>query len=116
MMARLNHFVVDAFLVDDKEFLGQQMISDSLTAAFCGIAIGWAWTNIAVTECLANISATCPPEKTVVKYIYYFLTVVFYFFIAICIYHSMMESHRLGERCRKIISIEDGNGQRLFSD
>ena len=115
MMNRLNAHVVEAFLVDDKDFLGDQMISDELTVSFCGIAIGWAWTNIAVTECSSNISATCPVDQTVLNFCYYFLTIIIYLFVAIALYHNMMEGNRLANRCRKIISIEDGNGARLFS-
>ena len=115
MMTKLNSHVVEAFLVDDARFLEDQKISDQLMSAFCGIAIGWAWTNIAVTECASKISATCPADPSILKFFYWFITLCVYFFIAICIYHSMMETHRLANRCRKIVSIEDGNGHRLFS-
>ena len=100
--------------MQDKGFLANQAITDELTLKFCGIAIGWSWTNVAVTECAMTFTLTCP-ESTFENYVWYAVNVLAYYIVAIKIYHDMMEGHRLANRCRKVIAIEDGNGVRIFS-
>jgi len=116
LMRRLNTHCIETFLLSDVNFFDQSLVKSDLITSASTIVVGWAWTNIASTECTANFSFTCPEEGLFSSFFLYFLTVCFYTFLTISIYHSMMEEQRLTNRCRKVIAIEDGNGIRLFSN
>ena len=117
MMKRLNPHSVQVFLLEDTEYVAESHVQDEVTLSFCGIAIGWAWTNIAETECYAKFSYTCPKPSDINlgSMLLAAMMVLIYYSIALIVYHRMMEGFRLKGRCRKVVSIEDGNGQRLFS-
>ena len=116
MMRRLNPNCIKVFMDQDKDFVLRENIKSQLIVTGFAITIGWAWTEIAATECEGGFSFTCPSDQTFGSFLVYFLMVMVYFFLAVALYHSMMETQRLANRCRKVISIEDGNGARLFSD
>ena len=117
LMKRLNVHSIEVFLVDDHDFVLESHVKDEVIVSFCAINIGWAWTNIAETECRGRFSYTCPSDDEL-NYGTLGLNAIMvfvYYVVSIMVYHGMMESHRLKNRCRKVISIEDGNGARLFS-
>jgi hypothetical protein len=116
MMKRLNPHSIEVFLLDDADHVAETHVQDDVTLAFCSIAIGWAWTNLAETECYAHFSYTCPTETTFESLFLALLMVVGYYIVALYVFHRMMEGFRVKGRCRKVVSIEDGNGSRLFSD
>jgi len=112
---KLKKIYIATFLLSDKEAVQVQMVFDNLVVSFCGIAIGWAWTSPAATECNSlTLSPTCPKENTPASFLLFFAVTILYVFICVWIYHAMMENYRLHLRCNLILNIQDNSAARVF--
>jgi len=116
LMSKLNKHCIKTFMTNDQEFFTEQRAKSSVHLIASGIIIGLAWTNVAALECAyITTTWTCPDDFTVQGELAYLAVVIIYVTIIIFFYHTMMEAHRLSNRCRKLIAIEDGHGDLIFS-
>ena len=81
MLSRLNQNCIKVFMHHDKDFMMREKIKTQLMVIGFGITIGWAWTEIAATECQAQFSLTCPSEKTFGTFLLYFIMVIIMCFL-----------------------------------
>ena len=78
----MNPLYISTFMPEDKIRVKVQRQYDDLIVSFFGIAIGWAWTAPAATECRdLDLSPTCPAVATVWTFFAFLIIVVMYVFV-----------------------------------
>jgi len=115
-LARVEGAFVHYFMPNDAEAVKSQKMFGELVTAFFGISIGWAWTALAASECSLDFSPTCPATFSFIRFVLFALMVSIYILVAGAVYHLMMRSFRLGNRCNLALEIQDGNGKRIFAE
>jgi len=113
-LVRIDGAHVHYIMARDADTVKSQKTIETLMSAFFGIAIGWAWTAVAATECSLDATMTCPKDLTFLNFIGFGFMTSFYILIAAAVYHGMVSSHRLSKRCNLLLEIQDGNAKRIF--
>jgi len=111
---RLAKFYGKTLLVKDEINLLHQHINDTMTDKFFAIDIGWSWIKVASTECLQDMTDTCPARPDGANFVAYGALIVLYLFLLSAFYHLFMEKDRLFRRIALITSVEQACGNRLF--
>lgn len=113
---KLDKFYARTLLRRDKHYLREQRISQELMATFFSIGLGWAFTNIVLSECLTDVTPTCPATLTVWSAVKYLLTVLCFLVCIAAGFHTFMSGYRLRARACKVTAIEEGNANQLFRE
>jgi len=92
---RIEPIYITTFIPSDDHMIQEQSVFDDLIVAFFAIAIGWAWTAVAATECNSlDLSPTCPQSATFVAGVQFFVVTAVYLYICGNLFHLLMEDLR----------------------
>jgi len=103
-------------LRQDSAAVDKALVRMKLIDSFFTIAIGWAWTKIAATECYQTITLTCPKTLSGESVTYYALTMIVYMALFIAVFHLVMERYRLDRRLLLVRAVEGSNLERIFKE